>query len=97
MCLKLITVATTHQKKWRGEDQRQRDVYNCRPRESLNDYLKQVSMSVEERELTEDVGERIVPHYVVENERKKTIKSNPGQLNKITKSWFDSYLCKYMT
>lgn len=54
-------------------------------------------MSVEERELTEDVGERIVPHYVVENERKKTIKSNPGQLNKITKSWFDSYLCKYMT
>lgn len=40
-------------------------------------------MSVEEMELTEDVGERIVPRYVVENERKKTIKSNPGQLNKI--------------
>lgn len=38
-----------------------------------------------------------MPHYVVENERKMTIKSNPGQINKITKSWFDSYLCKYMT
>lgn len=59
--------------------------------------MKQVTVSVEERELTEKVGERIVPHYVVENERKMTIKSNPGQINKITKSWFDSYLHKYMT
>lgn len=35
-------------------------------------------------ELTEDVGERIVPSsYVVENERKKTIKSNPGHSIKL--------------
>lgn len=43
-------------------------------------------MSVEERELTEEVGERIVPHCVVDNERKKTIENNLDQISKITRS-----------
>lgn len=53
-------------------------------------------MSVEETELTE--GEKELCPIMLQNERKEDkIKSNPGQTIKITKSWFDSYLCKYMT
>lgn len=43
--------------------------------------INAVSVSVKGKGLTEEVGERIVPHCVVEDDKKETIENNLGQIN----------------